>query len=286
MGLVGETGSGKSVTGASILRLLKRPGRVVGGQIHFAGRDLLQLSEAEMQRVRGREIAMIFQNPRAALNPLFTVGDLMAEVIMRHKGVSRAEARHQAVELLRSVHIPEAERRLEAYPHQLSGGMCQRVMIALALSCGPKLLIADEPTTGLDVTTQFQVVQLLKEMQQKLGTALMVITHDLGLAAQLCDVIAVMYLGDIVEWAPVGEIFTRPRHPYTQGLLAARPRVGQYGELAVIPGSVPDPRQRPGGCPFRTRCAFAVAQCATARPGYSLASESHRVACHRWEVTG
>lgn len=285
LGLVGETGSGKSVTGASILRLVKRPGRVVGGEIRFAGRDLLKLSDREMDRVRGREVAMVFQNPRGALNPLLTVGELMGQVLRHHEGLSRRAARRRAAELLSSVHIPDPERRLDAYPHQLSGGMAQRVMIALAISCSPKLLIADEPTTGLDVTTQYQIVQLLREMRDRTGVAVILITHDLGLAAELCDRIAVMYLGEVVESGTVADLFTRPRHPYTQGLLRSRPKLRWEGELPVIPGDVPDPLARPTGCTFHTRCPFAVPECAAGRPPQVQVPGGQLVACHRWEVT-
>lgn len=285
MGLVGETGSGKSVTGASILRILKKPGKLVGGQVLLSGRDLTRLSEAEMDQVRGTEISMIFQNPRSALNPLLTVGQLVTQVLRYRRGMDRASARAEAIRLLSAVHIPEPERRLHAYPHQLSGGMCQRVMIALALSCSPNLLVADEPTTGLDVTTQYQIMQLLREMRDTTGSAQIIITHDLGLTAELCDVIAVMYAGEIVEMAPVAEIFQRPRHPYTIGLLKARPRIGVRAELAVIPGNVPDALRRPAGCPFHLRCAFAADLCRAEVPVRETIGDGHLVACHRWEVT-
>lgn len=285
MGLVGETGSGKSVTGASIMRILKHPGRVVGGQVLLGGRDLTRLTEEQMAQVRGKEIAMIFQNPRSALNPLLTVGQLLTQVLRHRRGMDRPSARAEAVRLLSAVHIPDPERRLHAYPHQMSGGMCQRVMIALALSCNPQLLIADEPTTGLDVTTQYQIIQLLKELRDRTGTSQIVITHDLGLAAELCDVIAVMYAGEIVELAPVAEIFAQPRHPYTRGLLRSRPRIGERKELEVIPGNVPDALHRPGGCAYHPRCPLAVADCARQRPAPEPIGGGRIVACHRWEVT-
>ncbi|MCL5677265.1 MAG: ABC transporter ATP-binding protein [Firmicutes bacterium] len=285
MGLVGETGSGKSVSGASVMRILKPPGMIVGGRVLLGGRDLVPLSEDLMARVRGTEIAMIFQNPRSALNPVLTVGRVLTQVLIHRRGLDRAAAHNEAIRLLTAVHISEPERRMKTYPHQLSGGMCQRVMIALALSCKPKLLIADEPTTGLDVTTQFQIIQLLKEMRNQTGTAQIIITHDLGMASELCDTIAVMYAGEIVEMAPVAEIFERPRHPYTIGLLKSRPRIGVRDELAVIPGNVPDALRRPSGCPFHPRCAYAVDRCKEGPPIQESIGQGHLVSCHRWEVT-
>ncbi|HEX6288897.1 MAG TPA: ABC transporter ATP-binding protein [Herpetosiphonaceae bacterium] len=283
MGLVGETGSGKSVTGASILRILKKPGKIVGGEIWLGGRNLRALSEAAMDEVRGKEIAMIFQNPRAALNPLLTIGELLTQVVRYRRGLGAAEARQEALRLLNSVHIPDPALRMRAYPHQLSGGMCQRVMIALALSCNPQLLIADEPTTGLDVTTQYQVVRLLKELRETRGTAQIVITHDLGMAAELCDIIAVMYAGEIVELATVAEIFSQPRHPYTQGLLRSRPKLGQTDMLPVIPGNVPDPLRPPSGCRFHPRCPLATEVCQRTVPRKETIGAGHEVACHHWE---
>lgn len=285
MGLVGETGSGKSVTGHSILRIVKKPGRIVGGEIRLEGRDLVGLSEDEMAQARGREIAMIFQNPRAALNPLLTVGDLMTQVLRHRRGMGKRDARDEAVRLLQSVHIPDPARRLGAYPHQLSGGMCQRVMIAVALSCRPRILVADEPTTGLDVTIQYQIIQLLRELRDTTGTAEIVITHDLALAAELCDVIAVMYAGEIVELAPVTELFSRPRHPYTIGLLGSRPRLGSREELPVIPGHVPDALRRPSGCSFHPRCPWAGDVCRREAPVAREITPGHQVACHHSEVT-
>jgi oligopeptide/dipeptide ABC transporter ATP-binding protein len=285
MGLVGETGSGKSVTGASILRILKKPGKVVSGEVWLNGRNLLDLPETAMREVRGKEISMIFQNPRASLNPLLSVGQQLTQVLRYRRGMSTTEAQQEAIRLLGSVHIPAPEQRLHAYPHQLSGGMCQRIMIALALSCNPQLLIADEPTTGLDVTTQFQIIQLLKELRETRGTAQIVITHDLGMAAELCDVIAVMYAGELVEIAPVAELFSRPRHPYTIDLLKSRPTLGKQGEIPVIPGNVPDALRRPSGCPFHPRCSFATEECHQVIPALELIGDGHRVACHHWKET-
>lgn len=284
LGLVGETGSGKSVTAASILRLVRPPGRIVGGQVVFAGRDLLRLSEAEMRELRGREIAMVFQNPRAALNPLRRVGDVFVEVLRHRRGLAPAAARAEAARLLARVHVPDPERVLRAYPHQLSGGMCQRVMIAMAVGCRPRLLLADEPTSSLDVTTQAQIVDLLRELRDELGTAQILITHDLGLAAELCDRVAVMYSGRIVEVAPVEALFEAPRHPYTLGLLGSRPRLGEEprAALRVIPGNVPDPARRPPGCAFHPRCAWAVERCRQEVPAAEAAGPGHAVACHRW----
>lgn len=288
LGLVGETGSGKSVTAASILRLVRPPGRIVGGQVLFAGRDLLRLSEAEMRELRGRELAMVFQNPRAALNPLRRVGDVFAEVLHHRRGLAPAAAREEAARLLARVHVPDPERVLRAYPHQLSGGMCQRVMIAMAVGCRPRLLLADEPTSSLDVTTQAQIVDLLRELRGELGTAQILITHDLGLAAELCDRVAVMYSGRIVEVAPAEALFDAPRHPYTLGLMGSRPRLGEEPRavLRVIPGNVPDPAGRPPGCAFHPRCAWAVDRCRREVPSPEGAGPDHAVACHRWrEVT-
>lgn len=279
LGLVGESGSGKSVTGFSIMRMVRKPGRVVGGRILFEDRDLLQLSEREMQAIRGRQIAMIFQDPRAALNPTLTVGQLLRQVLRYRRGLSGDEMHDAALELLRLVHISDPARRLNAYPHQLSGGMCQRVVIALALACQPRLLVADEPTTGLDVTIQQQIVQLLRELRDNLGTSQIVITHDLGLAAELCDVIAVMYGGDVVEIAPAAELFSHPRHPYTLALLKARPIFGSRNELYVIQGSVPNFLDPPSGCRFHPRCDYAFDRCAKKKPAKYPVGNDHKAAC-------
>src|SRR6202171_1914265 len=241
LGLAGETGSGKSVTAYSIIRLLKQPGRVVGGQVRLDGRDLLKLKQSALEQdIRGKEIFMIFQSPREALNPVMTVGRQLTQVLEIRRGMNKQDAHREAVKLLESVHISDPERRLSSYPHQLSGGMAQRIMIALAPPCPPRLLIADEPTTGLDVTTQYQIVQLLKELRDRTGMAIILITHDLALAAQICDRIAVLYAGRIAEVGPIANIFNSPRHPYTSALLASRPRLGLKGDIATIAGNVPN----------------------------------------------
>lgn len=283
VGLVGESGSGKSVTGFSIVNLLKPPGKVVSGEIIFAGRDLTKLTEAQLREVRGKEIAMIFQNPRASLNPVLTVGEQIGQVLKHRQGMGKQEAHLRAVELLRLVHIPEPERRLKAYPHQLSGGMAQRVMIAMAISCGPQLLIADEPTTGLDVTIEYQIIQLLKEMRDLTGTSVIVITHDLNMAAEVCDRIMVMYAGKVVEQAPVRDFFTQPSHPYTLGLLASRPSLSGGDDIPTIPGNVPDLIQRPTGCPFHPRCRWATKECVEVEPLPRQVEPGHTAACHHLE---
>ena len=267
-GLVGETGCGKSVTALSILRLIPHPpGRIVEGEIAFRGRDLLSLPEDEMRSVRGKEISMIFQEPMTSLNPVFRIGDQMAEVIMLHQKLGRAQAVEKAVQMLNRVHIPDARRVVKQFPHQLSGGMRQRVMIAMELSCHPFLLIADEPTTALDVTIQAQILRLIKEMKKEFHTSILLITHDLGVIAEMCDRVAVMYAGSIVEEAGVEEIFDHPEHPYTRGLWGAIPLLDQEREtLAVIPGTVPDLSQPPAGCKFHPRCPSRFAPCDRAAP--------------------
>jgi oligopeptide/dipeptide ABC transporter ATP-binding protein len=283
VGLVGESGSGKSVTGFSIVRLLKNPGRIVSGEIVFDGRDLTKLSEDDIQEIRGKQVAMIFQNPRSSLNPVISVGEQISQVLRYRRGMRKEQAWQAAVDLLRTVHIPEPERRMRAFPHQLSGGMAQRVMIAMAISCSPKLLIADEPTTGLDVTIEFQIIQLLKEMRDLTGTSVIVITHDLNMAAEVCDRIMVMYAGRIVEEAPVRDFFTTPRHPYTVGLLASRPSLAVDADIPTIPGNVPDLINRPAGCPFHPRCRWATEVCREADPAFREIAPSHFTACHHVE---
>ncbi|HMF99537.1 MAG TPA: ABC transporter ATP-binding protein [Vicinamibacterales bacterium] len=274
LGLVGESGSGKSVTALSIMRLVQPPGRIAGGRMIFKGRDLLTLDERQMQAVRGADISLIFQEPMTALNPVFRVGDQIAETLVVHGRASKRDARKQAIELLRAVRIPNPESRVMDYPHQLSGGMQQRVMIAIALSCQPSLVIADEPTTALDVTIQAEILDLLREMKAALRLALLLITHDLGVVAETADRVAVMYAGRIVETGPVREIFRSPAHPYTRGLLASIPG-GRRGErLRAIEGTVPMLGDLPTGCAFTPRCPDRFDRCSTAPPpDYSVGVE-------------
>ena len=256
LGLVGESGCGKSVTALSILRLVPAPpGRIASGRILFEGRDLLRLSAEEMRQVRGNRIAMVFQEPMTSLNPVFTVGSQIIEAILFHQKVTKAEARAQTVQLLRRVHLPASEERADAYPHQLSGGMKQRVMIAMALACRPDLLIADEPTTALDVTVAAQILDLLKELQADFGMSVLLITHDMGVVAETTDEVAVMYAGELVESASTRALFSQPRHPYTIGLFRSLPSLGRaQRRLAAIPGAVPSPLRFPSGCRFHPRC--------------------------------
>jgi oligopeptide/dipeptide ABC transporter ATP-binding protein len=283
VGLVGESGSGKSVTGFSIVNLLKPPGKVVSGEILFGGRNITNLPEREMREIRGKEISMIFQNPRASLNPVLSVGEQISQVLIHRQGMNRKDARERAIELLRTVHIPEPERRMNAFAHQLSGGMAQRVMIAMAISCGPRLLIADEPTTGLDVTIEYQIIQLVREMRDVSGMSVIVITHDLNMAAEVCDRIMVMYAGKIVEQATVNEFFARPRHPYTIGLLASRPHLQVERDIPTIPGNVPDLITRPSGCAFHPRCRWATDLCRQVDPDLLDIGGDHLAACHHTE---
>jgi oligopeptide/dipeptide ABC transporter ATP-binding protein len=282
VGLVGESGSGKSVTALSLLRLVDPPGRIeAGSRIVFEGRDLLTLDEEAMRRVRGNRIAMVFQEPMTALNPVFTVGDQVAEVARIHGGASRREAWERAIEMLHAVGIPDPRVRARSYPHQLSGGMRQRVLIAMALVMNPTLLVADEPTTALDVTIQAQILELLADLQSRLGLAILLITHDLGVVAEVATRVLVMYGGQVVERAPVRELFANPRHPYTRGLLEAMPRLGQARErLVVIPGIVPPSTAWPSGCRFRDRCSFAWERCATEAPPAYPVSGQHDARCH------
>jgi peptide/nickel transport system ATP-binding protein len=281
VGLVGESGCGKSVTALSIMQLLpKSTGRVVGGEIQFQARDLTRLPQQEMRRIRGNEISMIFQEPMTSLNPVMTVGDQIAETVRLHQGASRGEARNRAIEMLRLVKIADPQKRVGNYPHQFSGGQRQRVMIAMALACTPKLLIADEPTTALDVTIQAQILELIGELQGRLGMAVLLITHDLGVVAERADEVAVMYAGKIVESAKPEVIFSRPKHPYTIGLLDSLPgRRGAKTRLAAIPGMVPSPLDWPTGCRFRDRCVRADAYCAAQPPPLIDIERHHRVAC-------
>jgi oligopeptide/dipeptide ABC transporter ATP-binding protein len=280
-GLVGETGCGKSVTALSILRLIPfPPGKIVGGEIHFRGRNLLDLTEEEIRSIRGKEISMIFQEPMTSLNPVFRIGDQMTEVIMLHQGMGKSQAFEKAIEMLELVHMPEARKVMKQFPHQLSGGMRQRAMIAMELSCHPFLLIADEPTTALDVTIQAQILRLIKEMKREFHSSILLITHDLGVIAEICDRVAVMYAGSIVEQAGVEEIFEDPKHPYTKGLWGAIPRIDEEREiLAVIPGTVPDLSHPPTGCKFNPRCSHRFDPCDRIPPPLSQISPGHFVAC-------
>jgi oligopeptide/dipeptide ABC transporter ATP-binding protein len=281
LGLVGESGSGKSVMSLAILRLLPRGGRIASGQVWFGGRDLTGLSPAEMRTVRGREIAMILQDPQSSLNPVLPVGEQIEEAIHAHERVTRRAARARAVELLGAVGIARPEEQLGRFPHQFSGGMRQRVMIAIALALRPRLLIADEPTTALDVTVQAQVLELLKELTDEVGAAVVLISHDLGIMARMTQRIAVMYAGLVVESAPTRELFARPRHPYTVGLLRSIPRIaGARGALVPIDGSPPDLERLPEGCPFAPRCAWRIDACWSANPALAVDAPEHLVACH------
>jgi peptide/nickel transport system ATP-binding protein len=270
MGLVGESGCGKSVTSLSIMRLVATPGKIEAGQVLFDGQDLLTLSTDQMRRIRGDRISMVFQQPQSSLNPVWDVGRQIAEVLEIHRGMKRGAARNRALELLRMVGIPDPARRLDAFPFELSGGMAQRVMIAMALACEPELLIADEPTTALDVTIQAQILDLMRNLRDETGTAIILITHDLGVVAEMCDRVAVMYAGEIVEHTDVTTLFRRPKHPYTRGLIESIPVVGQVkDELSVIPGNVPSLIDLPKGCRFAPRCLTRIEE------NVSLATEVH-----------
>src|SRR6195256_5392379 len=277
LGLVGESGCGKSMTALSIMRLISPPGKIVAGEILFQGKNLLELSNAEMRDVRGNDIAMIFQDPMTSLNPVFTVGEQIAEALRLHRGLSRKQARAAAIEAMREVSIPDPALRADDYPHQLSGGMRQRVMIAMALACDPKVLIADEPTTALDVTIQAQILELLNGLRKTRELAVLLITHDLGVVAEVAERVAVMYTGKIVEESPVEELFARPKHPYTEGLLRSVPKltaedVIKKERLATIEGTVPSPTDLPPGCHFAPRCPYRLPRCTEGEiPLYDLA---------------
>ena len=281
VGIVGESGCGKSVTALSVMRLIQSPpGRIAAGRILFEGRDLLALDEKQMRSVRGNEIAMVFQEPMTSLNPVFPVGAQVGEALRIHRGFSRADAEREAIRMLELVEIPEAAARSRDYPHQLSGGMRQRVMIAMALSCEPKLLIADEPTTALDVTIQAQVLDLLGALKERIGMAVMLITHDLGVVAEQAERVIVMYAGRVVEEGPVDRVLSNPVHPYTRGLLASQPALGQeHGELKTIPGMVPRLTELPAGCRFRDRCDRAEPRCSSTDPTLTDCGPAHRAAC-------
>jgi len=285
LGIVGESGCGKSVTALSIMRLLPPSiGRTVGGSVSFEGKDLLALGEAEMRAIRGNRIAMIFQEPMTSLNPVLTIGHQIAESVRIHQDASQAQARERAAAMLRLVRIPDAERRLDDYPHQFSGGMRQRVMIAMALACNPKLLIADEPTTALDVTIQAQILKLMLELKERTGSAVVLITHDLGVIAETCQRVIVMYAGRKIEEAPILELFDRPAHPYTRGLMASIPRYGggraRKRRLAEISGIVPSLREPIEGCAFAPRCVYAAERCRVEAPPLRGVGGGHVAACH------
>ena len=281
LGIVGESGSGKSVTSLSIMGLLQYPGRVVDGEILLNGEDILTYSKNQMRRVRGKEIAMIFQDPMTSLNPVYTIGNQIMEMILEHEKMSRREARARAIEMLKLVGIPAAEKRIDSYPHEFSGGMRQRVMIALALSCNPKLLIADEPTTALDVTIQAQVLELMKKLKAQYQTAMVMITHDLGIVAEICDYVAIMYAGEVVEYGTREHIFNSTAHPYTKGLFACIPDIfTEQNELVPINGLTPDPTDLPQGCRFNPRCPYATERCRQEHPENVEIEPGHFVACH------
>ncbi len=282
LGIVGESGCGKSVSVLSVMRLIPQPpGRILSGQVEFDGRDLLRLSPAEMQQVRGKDISMVFQDPMTSLNPVLTIGRQIGETMMVHKGLDEKQARQAARELLEQVGIPNPELRLDDYPHHFSGGMRQRVMIAMALSCKPRLLIADEPTTALDVTIQVQILDLVKQLRDQLGMAVIWISHDLAVIAEIADRVAVMYSGYLVEEADVFELYRQPLHPYTLALLHSLPRMdtGELDKLSAIPGSPPDQTRVPAGCPFAPRCTCAIARCRTENPPLVEIAPDHRSAC-------
>ena len=284
-GLVGESGCGKSMTALSLLRLVPEPfGRIVGGQAMFEGHDLAAKTERQMRAIRGARIAMIFQEPMTSLNPVHTAGAQIAEVYRLHQNMSRRQALEGAVEMLRRVRIPDPERRLREYPHQMSGGMRQRIMIAMALACNPALLIADEPTTALDVTIQAQILALMRDLQRDLGTSILIISHDLGVIAEMADHVAVMYAGKIVESATVDSLFAEPRHPYTRGLLRSIPRLSRTSlgrKIEPVPGAPPDPGHYPAGCRFHPRCPFVVPACVEAVPDLRELTPGHLVRCLR-----
>ena len=288
LGIVGESGSGKSVTALSIMRLIPQPpGKIVSGEVYFEGQDLLKLSDKEIRKIRGRKISMIFQEPMTSLDPVFTIGHEMIETIQLHQGLNKREAKEKALEILKIVGIPDVEKRIDNYPHELSGGMRQRVMIAMALSCHPTLLIADEPTTALDVTIQAQILRLINDLKSRFSTSVILITHDLGVIAEMCDYVAVMYAGHIVEYAEVFTIFERSLHPYTQALSKSIPRLDrEMGKLQVIPGMVPNLLDLPAGCPFHPRCTFSFEKCYTEIPELIEVENSHLVKCHLFSRNG
>ncbi|GLO67757.1 ABC transporter ATP-binding protein [Oceanobacillus kimchii] len=281
LGVVGESGSGKSITSLSILRLIEEPGRIKGGEIKFKGENLLDKSEAQMRKIRGNEISMIFQEPMTSLNPTFTVGQQIGEAYKIHQGLNKKEAKKRSIEMLKLVGIPSPEKRVDQYPHELSGGMRQRVMIAMALACKPELLIADEPTTALDVTIQAQILDLIKDLQEQLDMGVLLITHDLGVVAETCDYVAVMYCGKVVEYTDTKTLFSSPKHPYTVGLMQSIPQHDKdvEGDLSVIKGSVPSPANMPKGCRFAPRCPFATDLCHEKLPNLETDEDGNQIRC-------
>ncbi|MBW2636786.1 MAG: ABC transporter ATP-binding protein [Deltaproteobacteria bacterium] len=289
LGIVGESGCGKTVLALSVMRLIPQPpGRIVAGSISFDGIDLLSLDEEEMRKLRGREISMIFQEPMNSLNPVLKVGDQVAEAIRLHQGLSKKAALERALEMLRLVGMPSPEERLKNYPHQMSGGMRQRVMIAMALSCNPRLMLADEPTTALDVTIQAQIIELINAMKEKVGTSVILITHDLGVIAEAAQYAAVMYAGKVVEYCSVGDLFSNPLHPYTEGLMESTPNISEIPDdkekrLNVIPGTVPNLYSLPEGCSFQERCSYVMAICKEREPELKEKPSAHQVRCWKQE---
>lgn len=284
LGVVGESGSGKTVTAQSILRIVPSPGKIVDGTIEFQGRNLLKLEEHAMQKIRGKEIAYVFQDPTTTLDPVYKVGEQLSEVIMRHHNISKKDALAKAIDLLRNVEIPDPEIRINQYPHELSGGTKQRIAIARALSCDPTLILADEPTTALDVTIQAQILDLLKELKNRLNVAMVLITHDMGIVADVCDRVTVLYAGQVCETGTVEQVFEKPKHPYTQALLTSVPSLALRKEkLSVIPGNVPNLIQPPSGCRFHPRCPFAQQICIDKVPELEPIGDGRWVHCHRWK---
>lgn len=280
IGIVGESGSGKSVTSLSIIDLIEEPGKITAGEVLFHGKDLVTTPEKEMEKIRGNDIAMIFQEPLTSLNPVLTIGRQITEAIRTHQDMSKKQAKKRAIELLHKVRIPDAEQVYSSYPHLISGGMRQRVMIAMAISCEPKILIADEPTTALDVTIQAQIIQLLKELRHDIGAAIILITHDLGVVAEMADRVVVMYGGKVVEQTDVHTLFKSPEHPYTQGLIRSTPRIHELNnELQSIKGNVPSPEKMPRGCKFNPRCEYAMDICFEKDPHLKTIAEGHEVRC-------
>ena len=281
VGIVGESGCGKSMTAMAIMQLIQRPPGVIKGEILMEGKNLLDLSEREMRKIRGNQISMIFQEPMTSLNPVFTVGHQLMEVFRIHQNMNPARAKQAAIDVLRMVKIAMPEQRVDSYPYEMSGGMRQRVMIAMALACRPKPLIADEPTTALDVTIQAQILELMRELKEKVGSSIMLITHDLGVVSEVCSRVVIFYCGQVVEEAPASELFQNPLHPYTEGLLHSLPVRGSTEKLYVIPGSVPSPGKLPQGCVFHPRCKYATERCRCESPPYVQTSEGHSVKCWR-----